>query len=159
MRRAASIILTCGMSNGFGCSSSCSAELVPTAGIEPARLKQARDFKAVGNPPESRGRLQNGPSTAHGIPPHSDPPAKRNAPAEAGTKAGAKEIIKAATIGENSTGHRLFLQVRQHDDGWRVELHGACGGYLLTIARGLDLNNAVMRAGIEAEARGIEVRA
>ncbi|MBA4757744.1 hypothetical protein [Sphingosinicella sp.] len=53
---------------------------------------------------------------------------------------------------------RLFLVITERPDGWQVELHGPVGGHLVTLARGLEMQAAVVRAGIEAAERGIEVR-
>jgi len=89
--------------------------------------------------------------------PATDPPnPEKTDPAEAGTKAGS-EIIKAATIGDNSTGHRLFLQVTEYSDGWRVELHGSAHGFLFSIARGLSGGDAFRLAHAESIKRGVKV--
>lgn len=53
---------------------------------------------------------------------------------------------------------RLFLILAERPDGWQVELHGPVGGHLVTLARGLELQEAVVRVEIEAAERGIEVR-
>jgi len=53
---------------------------------------------------------------------------------------------------------RLFLVITERPDGWQVELHGPVGGHLVTLARGLEFQEANERAESEAAERGIEVR-
>jgi len=58
---------------------------------------------------------------------------------------------------EQRAGPRLHVQISRESDGLAVSLHGAVGGRLVTLARGLNEEEARGRAQAEADERGIAV--
>lgn len=53
---------------------------------------------------------------------------------------------------------RLHIRVLKREDGHAVALFGEALGHIITIAAGLDTDEANERAAVEASERGIEVR-